>query len=256
MTSNHNNMNKLNPKKIVAVIPCRLDSKRLFGKPMQIIGNYTILELLIQQIKKSKIVKEVVIAISEGVGKEVFIDFCKNKKIKYILGDEEDVVKRLIDGAKIIDAKNLVRITSENPFIFWEGLDRIIEIHIKENNDLTTTIGLPQGSGIEVIKVSALEYTHKFGNKLHRSEYSTLFINENPDKFKIKRIQAPSELHRPKIRLTVDTPEDLILVRKIYKKFGKGKNPISLKKIISFLDKNPSITKINSQIEIKYVRYM
>jgi spore coat polysaccharide biosynthesis protein SpsF (cytidylyltransferase family) len=55
---------------------------------------------------------------------------------------------------------------------------------------------------------------------------------------------------RPDIRLTVDTPEDLIITRLISKKLGNTKKIISLDKIIEFIDKNPEILKINSSVPL------
>ena len=48
---------------------------------------------------------------------------------------------------------------------------------------------------------------------------------------------------RPDIRLTVDTPEDLIISRLIYRKISNSKKIFSLEKIIKFLDKNPEVLK-------------
>ena len=63
--------------KIVCAIACRLDSSRLFGKPLQLVDNRTILELQIAQLKKCKLIDYIVLAISKEKGNEVFIEFAK-----------------------------------------------------------------------------------------------------------------------------------------------------------------------------------
>jgi len=113
-------------------------------------------------------------------------------------------------------------------------------------------VPIPLGSGFQVINRSALEISHKYGTKRHRSEYCDMYINENKDKFKIYVFKPDKKLQKPQFRLTVDTPEDLIVVRKIYDKLGKKNNPISLRKIVKFLDDNPDIVKINSNIKMKH----
>ena len=70
---------------------------------------------------------------------------------------------------------------------------------------------------------------------------------DNLKKFKVQIIELPKNLLKSKYRLTVDNPEDLILCRNIYKRFKKHSPNISLKKIISYLDKNPKIANVNSQ---------
>ena len=77
-----------------------------------------------------------------------------------------------------------------------------------------------------------------------------IYINENQKKFKILKQKPPKKILRPDIRLTVDTPEDLIISRLIYKELGNTKKIISLKQIIQFLDENPEILKINSSVPL------
>ena len=75
-----------NPKfpKIVAVIACRVNSTRLFGKPLQRIGKYSILERILIQLKQSKMIDEIVLAISEKSENEVFVTFAKENKLKFV----------------------------------------------------------------------------------------------------------------------------------------------------------------------------
>jgi len=244
------------PPYVAAVIPCRIYSTRLFAKPLQNIGNFTILELLIKQLKKSKKIDEIVLAIAESSGKDLFIKFAKKYRIKYVLGDEIDVLHRLIKGGKKVGADILFRTTSENPFIYWEGIDKLIKNHIKENSDLSFYGSLPLGASYEIINLKSLEFAHSHGTKKHRSEYSSSYIYENPKKFRINRIEPDITLQRPEFRLTVDTPQDLWVVRIIFDSLCKDGKPIKLKKIIQFLDLHKDVSKINSNISLKYKKHL
>lgn len=218
--------------KIAAVLPCRIESTRLLAKPLQKVGNQTILQLLIRQLKKSKLIDDVVLAISKNIGSDLYIKFAKETNTKFILGDEDDVVGRLLTGLKLVKANILVRITPENPFIYWEGIDKIISYHLSENSDLTFHGSLPLGSGLEIINLESLKQIHDKGSKKHRGELSTLYIYEHPKKFKISRFQPEKSLCKPNMRLTVDTPQDLWVARIIYEKLGNDGKPIPLKKRI------------------------
>jgi N,N'-diacetyllegionaminate synthase len=245
----------LKSHKIAAVIACRVDSGRLFGKPLQPIGKYCILELLLKQLKKSNLIDDIILAISQNDGNEVFVNFAKKNNLKFIQGDDRDVLERLIKGAKFVNADTILRITSENPYIYWEGIDSLIKKHLDNNSDLTTFSDLPLGTSMEIIKSKALEKSHKLGTKKHRSELCTLFINENPEKFKILRIKPEKELCKPEIRLTVDTPEDLLVAKIIYESLNIKNKLIKIKKIIKFLEKNSSILNINSNIPLRYKKF-
>lgn len=247
--------NSENSFKITAVLPCRINSIRLLAKPLQPIGKYSILELLIEQIKKSKMISDIVLAISNNFGNQLFIELAKKCNVKYVLGDEEDVLGRIIKGGKKVNSDIIFRTTSENPYIFWEGIDSLIKSHIQERYDFSYIKGLPLGAGLELINMKSLQLAHKMGSKKHKGELSTLYFYQNYKQFKINQIYPKKFLKRPDIRLTVDTPQDLWVARIIHENLGRGKQPIVLEKIIKFLDKHPEIKKINSDISIKYKRY-
>jgi spore coat polysaccharide biosynthesis protein SpsF (cytidylyltransferase family) len=250
-------VNKQNKKyNIAAVLPCRINSTRLLAKPLQYVGKFTILELLIKQLKKSSLINEIVLAISESIGRELFVEVAKKNNIKFVFGDEIDVLGRLITGAHSVNADILFRVTAENPFIFWEGIDSLIQNHLKGNFDLSFYGQLPLGSSYELVNVDCLELAHKLGKKKHRSEYSTMYFYENPKVFSINRMEPKKSLHRSELRLTVDTPQDLWVARLINDGIGKNGKPIPLEKIINFLDSNKKIIKINSNVKLKYKKYV
>jgi len=67
-------------KKLVCVLPCRNGGVRLFGKPMQIIDqkkNITILEHLINCLKRIGSVSEIALAISHGSENKIFEKIAK-----------------------------------------------------------------------------------------------------------------------------------------------------------------------------------
>ena len=101
-----------------------------------------------------------------------------------------------------------------------------------------------------MINLDALEKSHNNGKRKHRSELASLYIYEHRQKFKIQELEPRQELQRPDLRLTVDNPEDLLVMRLIHNEIGQKDNPISLHKIIKFLDKNHEVKKINSGIPV------
>jgi N,N'-diacetyllegionaminate synthase len=236
--------------KVAAVIACRVDSSRLFAKPLQLVNGIPIISLLINQIKKSKRIEEIVLAISENPGNEFFVNFAKENNIKFVIGDDTDVLNRLIKGAEYVDANIIFRTTAENPFIFWEGIDDVINSHVNGKYDFTVVEDVPLGSGYEIINVTAFKKSHKNGMKKHRSELCSLYIFENQKKFKIQKYMPAKILQRPEIRLTVDNPQDLWVVRIISDNLQSNGKPIKLKQIISFLDSHHEVLKINSGIAV------
>jgi len=231
--------------KVAATLACRAESIRLYGKPMQMVGDQPIIQHLIDRLRLVKSIDEIVLAISDGPSSGLFIDYAKKQRLPYAIGPEKDVLKRLIMAGELVHADIAVRVTPDNPFIYWENVDSIIAQHIEINADLTVTEKLPLGSTIEIISMDALKKSHSQGEDRHRSELCTLFISENPDLFNIKRVIPPDRLQRPEIRLTVDTPFDLVFVRTVWQALQREGCLITIEDIIDFVDAHPDVAAIN-----------
>ena len=90
-----------------------------------------------------------------------------------------------------------------------DELDRLIELHISEENDYTHSFGyLPLGVGAEVFTYNALERSFHEGQSPNHREHVNEYIQENPDKFIIGQLKISKDKTCPDLRLTVDTEED------------------------------------------------
>jgi spore coat polysaccharide biosynthesis protein SpsF len=237
----------MSKRKLVACLACRNKGTRLYGKPLQnldIENRLTVLDYMITAIKGYSEVHDIVLAISEGIENLPYIDIANNHQVKYIIGNEEDVLNRLIDACEFAGGTDIFRVTTESPFTFYEMIANAWIQHINRGADLTALDNLPDGAGFEITKLSAYKKAWHRGNERHRSELCSLFIRENKSDFKIDFVEIEKIYRRVDIRLTIDYPEDLILCRAVYTTF-KDKAPyIPLKDIITFLDENPSIKSV------------
>lgn len=234
-------------RRLVAALACRNQGSRLYGKPLQnldIEKGISILEYMIQWLRTVEQIDDIVLGISVGSSNLCFIDFAKQHGVEYIVGDEHDVLFRLIACGEKSGATDILRLTTESPFTYFEGIAQAWQEHVDGGFDCTFLDNVPDGSGIEIHKLSALKYSHDNGQKKHRSEMCSLYIRENKDKFKINHLPPPDVIRRPDIRLTVDYPEDLVLCRKVYEHFKELAPRIPLVKIIEFLDQNPRLKEL------------
>lgn len=231
--------------RVVATLACRAESARLYGKPMQPVGDRPIIQHLIDRLRQVSRIDEIVLAISEGPSRAVFIDYAEQQGLRYVVGPEKDVLGRLIAAADLSGADVAVRTTTENPYVYWENLDQLISEHVELGMDLSVTEHLPLGAFLEVISVPALRRSHKHGEDRHRSELCTLFIAENPSLFGIRRVPAPADVEGPDLRLTVDTPQDLMLVRALWTALQRDGHLISIAEIVRHLRANPDLAAMN-----------
>lgn len=234
-------------RKLVAALACRNQGSRLYGKPLQnldIDGGVSILSHMVQWIRTVSVVDDIVLGISEGSHNVCFVDFAKEHGLSYIIGDEHDVLARLIQCGRKANATDILRLTTESPFTYFEAIDEAWVKHVSQGYDCSFLDNLPDGSGFELHVLDKLAYAHEQGQRKHRSELCSLYIRENKDKFKIQYVEIPSALRRLDIRLTVDYPEDLVFCRRIYQEFKSLAPRIPLDKIIAFIDENPELKKL------------
>lgn len=234
-------------RKLIAAIACRNQGSRLYGKPLQnldIDKGVCILDNIIDCLESIKCIDEIVLGISEGVDNEIYRNIADDRKIKYIVGDQIDVLSRLIKCGKISEATDIFRVTSESPFLYFEPIDDLWIRHQLEKMDVTFLWNIIDGSGFEIYTLNSLLMSHNRGLEKHRSEMCSLYVREHPDEFKVLRVDPPPELIRKDLRLTVDYPEDLVVCRAVYKAFQEQAPRISVYDIVKYLDNNPKLKDI------------
>jgi len=236
-------------RKLIVALACRNTGSRLYGKPLQnldIDKGISILDNIISCLKQIEVIDDFVLGIAEGVENVVFVEFANDNKIGYIRGDEDDVLSRLIQCGDFGSATDIFRSTSESPFLYFDLIEQAWEKHIQNNNDATFLDDIIDGCGFEILSLDALKKSHQDGEEKHRSEFCTLYIRENKDKFRIEYITPPEQLKRKDIRLTVDYPEDLIVCRAVYENFKSFAPNIPLLDAVNYLDNNSHLLKLTS----------
>ena len=62
------------------------------------------------------------------------------------------------------------------------------------------------------------------------------------------RSELPDELYRPEYRLTVDEPDDVVLMERIFDKLYRSGRVLQTIEAIRLLDEEPELAKINEHI--------
>ena len=240
---------------IGCILQARMSSIRLPGKVMMKIDNEnTMLDCVINQLKNSKQVKNLVIATTEQKEDDVIVELVKRREIKYFRGSKKDVLDRYYQCAKKFNFSEIIRITSDNPLIDYEIVDTVVE-HFKSNNYDCITIDRPQistfhqtypwGYNVEVFTFSALENAWKNAKLPSEREHVTPYFYKNKEIFRQTSIENSEDHSR--FRCTVDTKYDLELIQKIYSNIKK--RPILLSDVIKLFKANPELIKINTHVK-------
>jgi len=231
-------------RKLVAAIACRNQGSRLYGKPLQnldVDAGTSILDNIIDCLKTISCIDEITLGISEGDENKIYQRIAQEKGLRYVVGDEIDVLGRLVACGQLSGATDIFRVTSESPFPYFDHVVDAWERHRNEKADALFMDEIVDGCGFEIISLAALRKSHELGEEKHRSELCTLYIREHHWDFDVIRMEAPEKLNRKDLRLTVDNPEDLVVCRTIFNAFKDQAPRIRVDEIIQYLDANPSL---------------
>ena len=234
-------------RRLVAALACRNQGSRLYGKPLQNLDverGVRILDNIIACLRTVPCIDQIVLGISEGQENEVFRSIADAAGVAWIVGDQRDVLQRLIQCGERGGATDVFRMTTESPFPFVDAIEEFWQRHRNEGADATFIWDIIDGAGFEIYALDALRTSHARGEAKHRSELCSLYVREHPDEFHVLRVDAPAVLRRKDIRLTVDYPEDLVVCRAAYEALKHQAPRISVPDIVAFLDRRPRLLEL------------
>lgn len=232
-------------RRLVAALACRNTGSRLYGKPLQRINDRVcILEQIIEAIRQCGEIDEIVLGISEGIANLSFIDLAHAQNASYILGDPDDVLKRLIQCGRAGKATDVFRVTTECPWFAYAMLPDLWRKHVGNGNDITVCDRLPEGLHFEIYTLDALERAHARGSARDRSEFCSNYPRNHPEEFRAQVFLPPPSWQRLDLRVTVDYPEDLIIAREIAKQFSAKMPLVGVDDIVQFLDARKDLCRL------------
>lgn len=235
------------------ILQARLGSKRLPRKVLKKINGKTILEHVVNRLKKTKLSKNIIIATTRREEDKKIIDVAKKINCYTFRGSTNNVLKRYYEAAVHYKVKNIVRICSDCPLIDPKIINKVYSFYLKNNYDYVSnkiTPSYPIGMGVEILNMQSLKKANKLVKNISEKEHVTAYIYKNPKKFKIKNIRLKKKLLN--YRIVLDYIEDFQLISNILRHFKKQKKIFSLKNIIKYIDSNPLLKKKNNQNLTKY----
>jgi len=239
--------------RVVAIIQARTGSTRLPGKVLKEIVGKPMLWHVIRRVKAAKLVNKLVVATTNKDDDKRVIEIAKELGVESFAGNEEDVLDRFFQAARKYKADIIVRITADDPFKDPVIIDKIIKIFLKNQDKVdyvsnTIKPTYPEGIDVEVFSFKALENAWRESSSKFDREHVTSYIWLNPQRFRLVNVENESG-DFSHLRWTVDTQEDLDFIREIYKRLYREGRIFLMDEILSLLESEPKITKINEKIE-------
>ena len=206
---------------IVAIIQARMNSSRLPNKTLIDISGKPMLQRVIDRVSRAALVDRVVVATSGMADDEPIQRMVASENL--FMGSKNDVLDRVYKAAIKHDAHIVVRITGDCPLIDWNIINGVVHYFLLTEVDYVTNRPLfdsyPDGMDVEVMTIEALKRVWKEATSSYDREHVTSYIRNHPELFKIGEMTYDADLSH--IKVSVDTQEDLEIVRRIYRDLGE-----------------------------------
>ena len=237
-------------KRIVAIIQAHMSSTRLPGKIMKEFCGEPALYRMLERVRQSKLLDDVVVATSSLECDDIIVEKCKAWGVHTFRGSDSDVLSRYWGAAQAYPADVYVRMTSDCPLIDPGWADKTIRFFLDHDfryvsnavKDMKPTI--PLGMGLEVFEASLLEEAYQNATEHYEHEHVTPYMYWKQDS--LGALPYTEDAHH--FRITLDTPEDYTVISAIYDALYQPGNTFTIDEILSFLKTHPEIVAINAHI--------
>jgi spore coat polysaccharide biosynthesis protein SpsF len=235
----------------VAIVQARMTSTRLPGKVLLDLEGQPILDWVIERARAARTLDDVVIATTRNATDDPVVAAGERLGVAVFRGDEDDVLARYREAAAAAKADVVVRLTSDCPLLDPAVIDLTVRRFREANVDYASN-GLvpsfPRGLDVEVFPRVHLEACYREAVQPYERAHVTPFFYQHPERFRLLSVEAPSP-HGDE-RWTVDTPEDLALVRELAARFAPRRD-FGWEEVLARLDAEPHLREINRAIRQK-----
>ncbi len=231
-----------------------MGSTRLPGKVLMDLGGESALSRVVRRLGRARLLQQIVVATSVAPADDAIAAECERLQVPCFRGSEDDLLDRFYQTAQAWPSDALVRITADCPLIDPEVVDQAIEGFLKERADYASNSiqrAYPRGMDTEVFTVAALERCWREARDPHQREHVTPFFYEHPERFRILSIAAARDYCQ--YRLTLDTADDLQLIRAVYASFD-NQDTMGWQEVVGLLERRPELAALNSHVVQKALK--
>ena len=235
------------------IIQARMTSSRLPGKVLRTIDyqeGKSVLGSVVERVRAAKNLDHFVIACTTNADDDPLIEYAEKEGIAYFRGSENDVLDRFYGAANEYGYDNIVRITSDCPFLDPSVIDALVELFIKGDYQYASNCvrrTYPHGLDCEILTYDVLKWMHENTEEKFYREHVTSYVTSHQDEFRVGSLALDGEDYS-KVRITVDTVNDYTLACVITDLIRDEEDRFSFRTVLDCFAKHPYISNINADI--------
>ena len=229
------------------IIQARFGSSRLPGKAVLDLCGKPVLGHVIERCQRAKLAQRIVCATTLEAESPQILSICHQYGIDAVQGSLNDVLDRYRQAAEHVQARHVVRVTSDCPLIDPEVIDELIGLYRSADVAYANNIEprtYPHGLDCEIFSKALLDQAAAQAKDPREREHVTPWMREQPS---IKRTYLSQDQENlSAMRWTLDYPADHTF-------FGAllSANPALVDKgyreIAAFVATRPDIARLNAQ---------
>ena len=231
-----------------------MGSSRLPGKVLMPVAGRPLLWHILHRLRQCRTVDSVAVATSTEAGDDAIQQFCAGQDIVCVRGPLHNVLERYRLAAEATGAKTLLRVTGDSPLIDPGLVDYLVSGMTAEGADY---VQFEEGvlcahEGVDVFSRRALDWlvSHAGEDEIAR-EHVTSYFKKFPGRVRTAYLPAYAPLAREPQRISVDTPEDMALLRALYDRLDAPAGEAPLIAVLRLLEQEPQLRALNAHIRQK-----
>lgn len=231
----------------LALIQARMGSSRFPGKVLEDLSGHPVLWQVVNRVRKARSLDKVVVATTTESIDDPIARFCEQEGIACFRGSEPDVLDRFYRAAKANAADVVVRITADCPLIDPAVIDKVVARYERGDCDYASNAmryTYPDGLDTEVFSFVALERAWHEARKASEREHVTPYLRT--DAFRTANVESETPVSPAQYRWTVDHPQDLQFVRKVYEAFSAN-GDFGFREVFDLLKERPDLATIQAE---------
>ena len=241
-------------KENMAFLQARLRSSRLPGKVLMPLAGISVIQIILERLKRSRELDRVVVVTSDSPEDDVLAYRVESCGVTCFRGSEKDVLDRFYQAAVKFSAGHIVRLTGDCPLIDPGIIDDVIRFYHQNRADLVSnqlSDTYPDGLDVSVFSFEALELAWRHSSLPSQREHVTPWIIEK-GKSRSHGLSPPLDYpcfqNLSRERWTIDEAADYIFFDRLSSLLPVPMAEISWKDVLAVLDRNPHLRKINCHI--------
>ena len=214
-----------------ALMAARMGSSRFHGKSLADLHGKSMLERMVERIRRARGVGRVVLATTDLAEDDALARWAERMDVGCFRGSASDVLGRLHGAAEAFGMEVIVEMLGDNPLVHSDLIEAALDRFAEGGLDYVATLTneypkapaqmkrFPIGVRVQVFGIDTIRRCAQLATAAENREHATSFIAMHPETFRTAFVEADgvfAGMNRPELTFAVNHPCNLDLIRAVF----------------------------------------